>query len=153
MEYKLIYIGIGLILRLEYFYYTYIRVVSNRGDSKHNRRLGCIPNTMYSNCFLTIDQFTWGVTAFGHLSSNFNRCTCMYFDIIDQLQCHENIKNNNVICLKMLVHVVWILFWIPIKDLRIWLTRSVWKNCLKTRNISDFTKLSTKTGTNSYKSF
>ena len=110
-------------------------------------RLGCIPN-----CFLTIDQFIWGVTAFGHSSWYFNQCTCMYFGIIDQIQCHENIENNNLICLKMLVHAVWIPVWISVKNLRIWSNRSVWKNCLKTQNILDFTELSTKTGKNSFKS-
>ena len=49
---------------------------------------------------------------------------------------HEKIGNNTLICLKMLVHVVWIPVWIPIEKLRIWLNRSVWKNCLKTRSIS-----------------
>ena len=32
----------------------------------------------------------------------------MHFGIIDQLQCHENIGNNKLICLKILVLAVWI---------------------------------------------
>ena len=32
----------------------------------------------------------------------------MHFGIIDQIQCHENIGNNALICLKILVVAVWI---------------------------------------------
>ena len=52
----------------------------------------------------------------------------MHFGIIYQLQCHENIGNNKLICLKILVCAVWIPVWEPTKYLRIWWMRSVWKN-------------------------
>ena len=52
----------------------------------------------------------------------------MHFGIIYQLQCHENIENNKLICLKILVCAVWIPVWEPTKYLRIWWIRSVWKN-------------------------
>ena len=80
------------------------------------------------------------------LSSDFNQCTCNDFGIIGQLQCHIKIKNMYLICLKMLVVAIWIPVWIPIKYLRIWSIKSVWKNWSKTRNILDFTEFTTETG-------
>ena len=78
----------------------------------------------------------------------------VYFGIIYQLQCHDKIGNIGLICLKISVLSVWILVGIPIKYLRIWCIRSVWKNWLKTRHISWIYPNSNnkKTGKNSLKS-
>ena len=49
----------------------------------------------------------------------------MHFGIIEQLQCHEKIGNNGLICLKMLVLAVVISVWMPIKYPRIWWMETV----------------------------
>ena len=45
----------------------------------------------------------------------------MHFGIIDQLQCHKNIGNNKLICLKMRVPAVWISVYVSLKYLSIWI--------------------------------
>ena len=55
----------------------------------------------------------------------------MHFGIIDQLQCHENIRNNGLICLKMLVLAVYILVWMYAKQQGCEWNIFVLKNSLK----------------------
>ena len=55
----------------------------------------------------------------------------MHFGIIEQLQCHEKIGNNELICLKMLVIAVWYYVWICAKQQGCEWNISVLKNSLK----------------------
>ena len=72
-----------------------------------------------------------------HLSSDFQHDNLKFSKLHEEPTLHPHIKlEYRVICLKMLVCAVWIPVQIPMNYVRIWWMESVWKNCVKTQNIS-----------------
>ena len=76
------------------------------------------------------------------LSSNTSACMCCQW-IMSQLQVFGKNTKYRISCLNFFMLAVWIYICLDINYLRIWITKSVWKNCMKIGFVPvDLTELS-----------